>query len=112
MEACGFDVLISAPQKGWSGSPCSGLVMLSSLAHERIGSTTSTSYACDLLKWLQIMEAYEKGGHTYHATMPTDALKRFRDEMKETESIGFDHLREKQQELGNKVRALLESKGI
>jgi aspartate aminotransferase-like enzyme len=112
MEACGVDVLISAPQKGWSGSPCSGLVMLSSLAQERIGSTTSTSYACDLLKWLQIMEAYEKGGHAYHATMPTDALKRFRDEMKETESIGFDHLREKQQELGNKVRALLESKGI
>jgi aspartate aminotransferase-like enzyme len=112
MEACGVDVLISAPQKGWSGSPCSGLVMLSPLARERIESTTSTSFACDLLKWLQIMEAYEKGGHAYHATMPTDALKRFRDEMKETESIGFDHLREKQQELGNKVRALLESKGI
>lgn len=112
MEACGVDILISAPQKGWSGSPCSGLVMLSAEARKRIESTTSSSFACDLLKWLQIMEAYENGGHAYHATMPTDALKRFRDEMKETETMGFDNIRQKQQELGNKVRALLESKGI
>ena len=112
MKACGIDVLISAPQKGWSGSPCSGLVMLSPLGRERIESTTSTSFACDLAKWLQIMEAYENGGHAYHATMPTDALKRFRDEMKETESIGFDELCEKQWDLGNKVRTLLESNGI
>jgi aspartate aminotransferase-like enzyme len=112
MEACGVDVLLSAPQKGWSGSPCSGLVMLSSLARERIDSTTSTSYACDLLKWLQIMEAYENGGHAYHATMPTDALKSFRDVLIETEERGFDNLRALQQELGDKVRALLLSKGI
>ncbi|MBL7212058.1 MAG: alanine--glyoxylate aminotransferase family protein [Desulfobacteraceae bacterium] len=112
MEACGVDVLISAPQKGWSGSPCCGLVMLSPLARERIESTASTSFACDLLKWLQIMEAYESGGHAYHATMPTDALMKFRDVMKETEEYGFDKVRAEQQELGDKVRALLVSKGI
>jgi aspartate aminotransferase-like enzyme len=112
MEACGVDVLISAPQKGWSGSPCCGLVMLSPLARQRIESTASTSFACDLLKWLQIMEAYEGGGHAYHATMPTDALKRFRDVMKETEEYGFDKVRAEQQELGDKVRALLTRKGI
>lgn len=112
MEACGVDVLISAPQKGWSGSPCCGLVMLSPLARQRIESTTSTSFACDLLKWLQIMEAYEGGGHAYHATLPTDALKKFRDVMKETEEYGFDKVRAEQQELGDKVRALLTRKGI
>ena len=112
MEACGVDVLISAPQKGWSSSPCSGLVMLSPLARERIESTVSTSFSCDLLKWVQIMEAYEKGGHAYHATMPTDALRSFRDAMKEAEEYGFDKVRAEQQELGDKVRALLVSKGI
>jgi aspartate aminotransferase-like enzyme len=112
MEACGVDVLLSAPQKGWSGSPCSGLVMLGALARERINSTTSTSFACDLLKWLQIMEAYENGGHAYHATMPTDALRGFRDVMLETEKRGFDNMKALQQELGDKIRALLVSKGI
>jgi len=112
MEECGVDVLVGAPQKGWSGSPCSGLVMLGALARERIDSTTSTSFACDLLKWLQIMEAYENGGHAYHATLPTDALKRFRDVMVETEERGFDNVRALQQELGDKVRALLVGKGL
>lgn len=112
MESCGVDILISAPQKGWSGSPCCGLVMLGALARERIESTTSTSFACDLLKWLQIMEAYENGGHAYHATMPTDALTNFCNAMKETEANGLDQIRAKQQELGDKVRALLTSKGI
>jgi len=112
MEVCGVDILISAPQKGWSSSPCSGFVMLSPLSRERIESTTSTSYACDLLKWLQIMEAYENSGHAYHATMPTDALRRFCNMMKETEEYGFDKARKAQQELGDKVRALLVSKGI
>ena len=112
MEACGVDVIVGAPQKGWSGSPCSGLVMLGSAARERIDSTTSTSYACDLLKWLQIMEAYEKGGHAYHATMPTDALKSFRDVILETQEYGFETMRARQQELGDKVRALLTGKGL
>ncbi len=107
MDATGVDVLISAPQKGWSSTPCCALVMLSERARTRIESTTSTSYACDLRKWLQIMDAYENGGHAYHATMPTDGLVRLRNAMKETEACGFDTLRRRQQELGDSVRALL-----
>ncbi|MBV7335156.1 aminotransferase class V-fold PLP-dependent enzyme [Chloroflexi bacterium TSY] len=112
MEAGGVDILVSAPQKGWSGSPCSGLVMMSELARSRIESTTSSSFACDLKRWLQIMETYENGGHAYHATMPTDALTRFRDVMKETEAYGFAKARDHQQDLGDRVRALLVSKGF
>lgn len=112
MECSGVDILITAPQKGWSSSPCCGLVMLNSWARGRIESTTSSSFACNLLKWLQIMEAYEHGGHAYHATMPTDALRGFRDVIKETEEYGFAQVRAAQQELGDKVRALLVSKGI
>jgi len=112
MEESGVDVLISAPQKGWSGSPCCGLVMLNVRGREKIESTTSSSFACDLRKWLQIMETYENGGHAYHATMPTDALTSFRNVMKEAEVYGFDKVRARQQELGDKVRALLASKGI
>ncbi|WP_020680415.1 aminotransferase class V-fold PLP-dependent enzyme [Marinobacterium rhizophilum] len=112
MQATGIDVLISAPQKGWSGSPCCAMVMLSELARERIESTTSTSFACDLRKWLQIMEAYEGGGHAYHATMPTDGLRQLRDVMQETRDYGFADVREEQIELGLRVRALLERKGF
>ena len=112
MVACGVDVLVSAPQKGWSGSPCAGLVMLSELARQRIDSTQSTSYACDLRKWLQIMETYEGGGHAYHATMPTDALTRVRDVMLETRAYGFDKVRREQQQLGDAVRALLVGRGF
>jgi aspartate aminotransferase-like enzyme len=112
MQACGVDVLISAPQKGWSASPCSALVMLSEQAVQRIAATTSTSFACDLRKWLDIMRAYENGGHAYHATMPTDALKKFCETMQETEAYGFERVREEQLELGRKVREMLESKGF
>ncbi|HJV86367.1 MAG TPA: aminotransferase class V-fold PLP-dependent enzyme [Noviherbaspirillum sp.] len=112
MEANGIDILISAPQKGWSSSPCCALVMLSPLARERIDSTTSTSFAADLRKWLQMMEAYENGGFAYHATMPTDALAKLHDTMKEMQAYGFDKIRDEQQELGNRVRALLASRGI
>jgi aspartate aminotransferase-like enzyme len=112
MVANGVDVLISAPQKGWSASPCCALVMLSALAREKIDSTTSTSFACDLRKWLQIMEAYENGGHAYHATLPTDALARLRDAMKEAQEYGFNKVRAQQQELGDRVRALLARKGL
>jgi aspartate aminotransferase-like enzyme len=87
-------------------------VALSELARERIDATTSTSFACDLKKWLQIMETYEKGGHAYHATLPTDALTRLRDVMLESQAIGFQRLREAQNELGRQVRALLESRGM
>ncbi|AMO36858.1 aminotransferase class V-fold PLP-dependent enzyme [Thauera humireducens] len=112
MQACGVDILISAPQKGWTSWPCAAMVMMSAAARERIDATTSTSFAADLKKWLQIMEAYEAGGHAYHATLPTDALVRLRDVMKETESYGFDKVKTEQQELGHRVRALLESRGI
>ncbi len=112
MEATGVDVLVSAPQKGWSSSPCCAMVMLSERARAAIDATTSTSFACDLKKWLQIMETYEGGGHAYHATMPTDALTRLREVMKETQAYGFDRVRAEQIDLGAKVRALFESRGI
>ncbi|MBL4835413.1 MAG: alanine--glyoxylate aminotransferase family protein [Pseudomonas sp.] len=112
MRACGIDVLISAPQKGWSASPCSALVMLSPLALERIEGTTSNSFACDLKKWLSMMQAYENGGHAYHATMPTDALKQFRDTMLETRDYGFAKVKEEQLALGRAVRAMLKEKGF
>ena len=112
MQATGVDVLISAPQKGWSSSPCCAMVMLSEGARTAIDGTTSSSYACDLKKWLQIMETYEKGGHAYHATLPTDALTRLRDVMKETEAYGFGKVKAEQELLGKKVRALFEGRGI
>jgi aspartate aminotransferase-like enzyme len=112
MQATGVDVLISAPQKGWSGSPCCAFVMLSERARTAIDGTASTSFSVDLKKWLQIMEAYENGGHAYHATMPTDALTRTRDVMLETRTYGFEALRAEQIELGRRVRALLVAKGI
>lgn len=112
MQATGVDVLISAPQKGWSASPCCALVMLGAIARERIDATTSTSFACDLRKWLQIMEAYENGGHAYHATMPTDSLVTLRDVIKETQAYGFDKVRVEQLELGKRIRSLLVGKGF
>ncbi|UCH75789.1 MAG: alanine--glyoxylate aminotransferase family protein [Rhodospirillales bacterium] len=112
MKDLGVDILISAPQKGWSSSPSSGLVMLGERALAAIEGTTSSSFAADLKKWLQIMQAYEKGGHAYHATMPTDALRRFRDAMKETEADGFEDMRARQIELGQRVRALLAERGF
>lgn len=112
MQATGVDVLISAPQKGWSSSAGCAFVMLSPLAREKIESTQSTSFACDLRKWLQIMESYEQGAVAYHTTMPTDALTALRGVMDETAAYGFDKVRAEQQELGDKVRALLISKGF
>ena len=112
MEVCNVDVLISAPQKGWTSSPCCGLVMLSEAARKAIDSTTSTSFTIDLRKWLQIMETYEGGAHAYHSTMPTDALSKMRDAMLETQALGFEHLRTQQQELGRRVRTLFAAKGF
>lgn len=111
MRETGVDVLISAPQKGWSSTPCAGLVMLSERAREQAEATTSTSFACDLKKWLQIMQAYENGGHAYHATMPTDGLRQFRDAMRETERFGLEAARDAQLELGRRVREVLEQAG-
>jgi aspartate aminotransferase-like enzyme len=112
MQACGIDVLVTAPQKGWSSSPCCAMVALSERARQAIDGTTSTSFACDLKKWLQIMEAYESGGHAYHATMPTDALKRLCAVMLESQALGFDRLRLAQAELGRKAREMLSRHGI
>ena len=112
MQASGVDVLISAPQKGWSGSPCCAMVCLSELARSRIDATSSTSFACDLKKWLQIMEVYEGGSFAYHATMPTDSLAHVRDVMLETEVYGFAKVRDEQLALGKRVRELLTSKGF
>lgn len=111
MRATGVDVLISAPQKGWSSSPCCAMVMLSERARKAIEQTSSTSYACDLKKWLQVMETYEAGGHVYHTTMPTDALVRLWETMKETREYGFARVRQEQITLGERVRVLLESRG-
>ena len=111
MKKTGVDVIVSAPQKGWSGTPCCALVMMSQRALDMLQSTESSSFACDLKKWREIMEAYEKGGHAYHATMPTDGLKNFRDVMKETQGLGFEAMKEAQIELGNKIRAVLEENG-
>ncbi|MCZ7561997.1 MAG: aminotransferase class V-fold PLP-dependent enzyme [Burkholderiaceae bacterium] len=108
----GVDVLISAPQKGWSGPSCCALVMLGERAGERIDQTRSTSFACDLRKWLQIMQTYEGGGHAYHATLPTEALVRVRDAMLETQGFGFGRARDAQQELGDRVRAALAARGF
>jgi len=112
MEATGVDVLVSAPQKGWSGPPCAGLVMLSDAAIAKMENTESTSFAMNLKQWHTIMQAYEGGAHAYHATMPTDALRTFRDIMVETREYGFDKAKQNQYELGQKVRELLASKGI
>ena len=112
MKALGIDVVISAPQKGWSASPSAGLVMMSDAALERVRSRASDSFAVDLGKWLSIMEAYENGGHAYHATMPTDALRGFRDAMAETKAWGFERVKTAQWEQGDRIRALLSAKGF
>ena len=112
MAALGVDVLISAPQKGWSSQPCAGLVMMREAALERCRAEKSSSFAIDLGKWNTIMEAYLGGGHAYHATMPTDALRAFHKAMLETRAIGFEALRAAQWEQGNAVRALLAARGV
>lgn len=111
MRTTGVDVLISAPQKGWSGSPCCAMVMLSERARAAIDQTVSSSYACDLKKWLQVVETYESGSHVYHTTMPTDALIRLRDVMQETRNCGFEQTRQQQEDLGRRARQLIEGYG-
>ncbi len=112
MAATGVDVIVTAPQKGWSSTPCAGLVMLSEHARAVIDGTTSSSFALDLKKWLAIMESHEKGTTAYHATLPTDGLAQLRDVMKETEEFGFANARAAQQQLGDRIRALMAGKGI
>jgi len=112
MQASGVDVLLSAPQKGWSAPPSSGLVMMNDRAVAAVEGAQSTSFALDLAKWLSIMAAYEGGGHAYHATMPTDALRVFRDAMVETRQYGFDRLQKAQWDQSDRVRALFAQRGV
>ena len=112
MRESGVDVLLSAPQKGWSGSPCAGLVMIGAEARDRMDRASNTSFSCDLLRWREVMESYEGGGHTYHTTMPTDALRMFHDSMNETAAFGFERARARQRDLGRRVRALLADRGF
>ncbi|MGE6441362.1 aminotransferase class V-fold PLP-dependent enzyme [Psychrobacter sp. NPDC078409] len=112
MKSLGIDVLISAPQKGWSSTPGAGLVMLSDAAVKKVDSTESDSFSIDLKQWLNIMRAYENGGHAYHATMPTDSLRQFRDAVNEAKAIGFDKLCDAQWTLGKRIREVLEAKGV
>ena len=112
MKDLGIDVLISAPQKGWSSTPGAGLVMLSDAAVQKVDSTESDSFSIDLKQWLNIMRAYENGGHAYHATMPTDSLRQFRDTVSEAKEVGFETLRDAQWQLGKRIREVLEAKGI
>jgi aspartate aminotransferase-like enzyme len=112
IAATGVDVLVSAPQKGWSGPPCAGFVMLSEAARAHLDTTTSSSFAADLRKWQSIMDAYESGAHAYHATMPTDSLRVARNAMQETASHGFAAIRAAQERLGQGARALLEARGF
>jgi aspartate aminotransferase-like enzyme len=111
MQSLGIDVLISAPQKGWSSSPCAALVMFSPRAEAALADSQSSSFAIDLKKWRQIMQAYENGGHAYHATLPTDALRQFHAAMREAQGIGFDKLKQAQLELGRRARAMIAGKG-
>ncbi|MEZ5743295.1 MAG: hypothetical protein R3D89_06095 [Sphingomonadaceae bacterium] len=112
MREANVDVLISAPQKGWSASPCAGLVMLNANALEAAKHTQSSSFAADLGKWNAIMEAYLGGGHAYHATMPTDALRKFHSAMMETKAAGYETLRDAQWHQGTEVRAMLANRGV
>lgn len=112
MQELGIDVLITAPQKGWSSTPCAGVVMLSEAAVAKVEQTQSDSFSIDLKQWLTIMRAYEDGGHAYHATMPTDGLRQFRDVLLEAKAIGYDTLKSAQWQLGNNVRQLMADKGI
>ena len=112
MQDLGVDVLISAPQKGWSAPPCCGMVMMSAAANVAVQNSNSNSFAMDLKKWLEIMQAYENGGHAYHATMPTNALEVLRDVMVESEKIGFAELKQRQQTLGTRIRAVMKERGV
>ncbi|MBV2235094.1 MAG: aminotransferase class V-fold PLP-dependent enzyme [Sterolibacterium sp.] len=112
MVACGVDILISAPQKGWSSTPCAAMVMFSEAALARLEHTQSSSFAADLKKWRQITAAYENGGHAYHATLPTDGLLQLRDTMQELRAWGFERARDAQLALGQQVRRVLVAHGF
>ena len=112
MREVGVDVLISAPQKGWSGTPAAGFVMLGERGREAVLGSVSTSFALDLRAWLSIAEGYAEGRAGYHSTMPTDTLVLILEQMKETRDRGLDAMRAAQEQLGGKVRARLAEHGL
>ncbi|MDO4442203.1 MAG: aminotransferase class V-fold PLP-dependent enzyme [Moraxella sp.] len=112
MKELGIDVLISAPQKGLSSTPCAGLVMMTERAKELALASTPSSFALDLKAWINIMTAYENGGHAYYATMPTDGLKQLRDALFEAKAVGYDTLKAAQIKLGQSILQVLNDKGI
>jgi len=112
MKACHVDILLTAPQKVWSSTPCAALIMMGERALARLETTQSTSFVCDLKKWHQIMQAYVAGGHAYHATMPTDSLRSLSCAMLEAEAVGLETLRARQVELGARIRRELEARGF
>ena len=112
MSDLGVDVLISAPQKGWSGTPCAGYVMLSEAGRAAVEASTSSSFAMDLKKWLFIADEYEEGRAPYHATMPTDSLAHNAALMLETQERGLDKLAAAQFELGDRVRKVFADRGL
>ncbi|HAN31058.1 MAG TPA: aminotransferase [Myxococcales bacterium] len=111
MAASGVDVLISAPQKGWSGPASAGLVLLNERALKRLDNAPKSSFVLDVARWLEIMRAYETGGHAYHATMPTDALRIFAEAVEETAQFGFEAATDAQCRLGAEIRAALNDAG-
>jgi aspartate aminotransferase-like enzyme len=112
MRSLGVDVLITAPQKGWTATPCAGVVMLSELAIARLSETESDSFALDLKRWDGIMRAYLNGGHAYHATLPTDGLATFYQAYLEMVDIGIDSLKARQIKLGVSVRNMMNEFGF
>ncbi|KAK3238322.1 hypothetical protein CYMTET_51651, partial [Cymbomonas tetramitiformis] len=118
MRSSGVDVIVSAPQKGWSGPACAGLLMLSERATEAVLSTTSSSMALNVQKWYNVMKSYLDGGFMYYTTMPTDGLALFRDVAQQTKALpqpgdyGFAKIKADFQKMGSDIRAMMESKGL
>ena len=112
MADLNVDVLISAPQKGWSGPACCGFVMLNGRAKERLATTQSTSFSADLKMWVDVAAQYDQGNFKYHTTLPTDALMEVHRSALETKAMGWDNAKRAQWELGNKVRDVLTSRGL
>ena len=112
MKDLGVDVVISAPQKGWTGPACAALVMMSERAVAKMERTDEDSFSLSLKRWSSIMDLYERRGFGYHTTMPTDALRDFHEVTVETMRYGMAELKAAQLELGATARELLDSRGL
>ena len=117
MEALAVDCIVTAPQKGWSGPACCGIVLLNERARRLVEAApaetmTAGSYCCNLKTWLAVMAEYEAGGCTDHTTLPTDALVAFRAVVRETSAFGFQAAKERMTALGRTVRHALAVRGL